>query len=197
MAAQSGTDRERASTASEEDDDVLGSSTQTGRSVPTIGQPRTNFGIKEPARSAVAPPAQNFARRVTKERKLMPSVPSSEGCTGSSSKAGSPRSSSASTPRPNTNSRPQQGLHGPSNLPPVSYPTPSSPWKPKQPRKHSKDIEPGKLGALMDRMDRIELAVGKYVDQRGKSALRKSVVPGLDGEGEENINKGGSKCGNH
>jgi hypothetical protein len=29
-------------------------------------------------------------------------------------------------------------------------------------------------------MDRLEVAVGKYVDERGKAALKKSVVPGMD-----------------
>jgi hypothetical protein len=56
-----------------------------------------------------------------------------------------------------------------------------------------------KLGALMYRMDRLELAVGKYVDERGKSALKKAVVPGLPGLDEENPDdesKGG-KGGNH
>jgi len=32
----------------------------------------------------------------------------------------------------------------------------------------------------MNRMDRLEAAVGKYVDERGKEALKKSVVPGME-----------------
>jgi len=29
-------------------------------------------------------------------------------------------------------------------------------------------------------MDRIEEAVGKYVDERGKEALKRSVLPGME-----------------
>jgi len=29
-------------------------------------------------------------------------------------------------------------------------------------------------------MDRLEEAVGKYVDERGKEALKKSVIPGME-----------------
>jgi len=32
----------------------------------------------------------------------------------------------------------------------------------------------------MNRMDRLEEAVGKYVDERGKEALKKSVIPGME-----------------
>lgn len=32
----------------------------------------------------------------------------------------------------------------------------------------------------MNRMDRLEEAVEKYVDERGKAALNKAKIPGLD-----------------
>lgn len=58
------------------------------------------------------------------------------------------------------------------------------------------------LNALTNRMDRLEEAVGKYVDARGKEALKKSVVPGLDtrkdssdGGGNGNGNGGGNGSG--
>ena len=36
----------------------------------------------------------------------------------------------------------------------------------------------------MNRMDRLEEAVGKYVDARGQAALKKSVIPGLEAHKE-------------
>jgi hypothetical protein len=38
-------------------------------------------------------------------------------------------------------------------------------------------------------MDRLEAAVGKYVDERGKEALKNSVIPGMDQTGGSNKKK--------
>jgi len=142
----------------------------------------SSSGIKEPAStpssSQTQTQLQQHHSRLAKERLILPVVPSM-----SSQSRASTTSSSAARPasgRQPTSSGSSQGLHGPSNLPPVPYNSPSSPWKPKTPRKHSRDIEPNKLGTLMNRMDRLEAAVGKYVDERGKEALKKSVVPGME-----------------
>jgi len=45
----------------------------------------------------------------------------------------------------------------------------------------------------MNRMDRLEEAVEKYVDERGNAALKKAVVPGLDEQKDSKNQSEGSK----